>query len=179
MDTLSHRYDPDSDQVQAEACGFQRSLNDHFVAQVSGETTRDVLGILITDHGQSATPPNPDYDLERKPSFTRRLRLLPTGENRLAYLHSRPGQTQAVIDYVERTRPGAFRLMSSGHALRAGLFGPGNPDGDALSRLGDAILSAQGEAYLWWARKPNTLLGRHGGLSRDEMVVPLLAFRLD
>ena len=178
LDTLSHRYGPDSDQVQAEACGFLRSLNDHFVAQVSGETTRDVLVILTSDHGQIATPPNPHYDLERHPSFTRRLHLLPTGENRLAYLHSRPGQTQAVIECVERTWPGAFRLMSSGHALRAGLFGPGKPDGDALSRLGDAILSAQGQAYLWWARKPNTLLGRHGGLSRDEVLVPLLAFRL-
>lgn len=178
VDSLSHRHGPESDQALGEACRFFRSLHDHFLAQVAGEKATDVLMIITSDHGQIVTPPDPNYDLECHPAFTRRLHLLPTGENRLAYLHSRPGQTQAVVEYVEKAWPGAFRLMSSGHALRSGLFGPGTPDSDTLSRLGDAVLCAQGQAYLWWSRNPNTLLGRHGGLSRDEMLVPLLACRL-
>jgi hypothetical protein len=176
LDTLSHRFGPDSDAVRREAHAFLQSLDRHLITQAPDG--RDILMMLTSDHGQIATPPDPHFDLATHPSLTRRLHLLPTGENRLAYLYSRPGQTQAVIEYVEKTWPDSFRLMSSSHALQAGLFGPGIPDGDALSRLGDAILAAQGPAYLWWSHKPNTLLGRHGGLSRDEMIVPLLVSRL-
>jgi hypothetical protein len=31
---------------------------------------------------------------------------------------------------------------------------------------------------MWWANKENPLIGRHGGLSSEEMLVPLLAARL-
>jgi hypothetical protein len=34
-------------------------------------------------------------------------------------------------------------------------------------------------AYLWWSRQDNFLLGRHGGLSPEEMLVPFLAVRLN
>ena len=37
---------------------------------------------------------------------------------------------------------------------------------------------AKGSAYWWWANAENALYGRHGGLSADEMLVPLLAARL-
>lgn len=31
---------------------------------------------------------------------------------------------------------------------------------------------------MWWSEKENLLIGRHGGLSADEMLVPFLAVRL-
>jgi hypothetical protein len=47
-----------------------------------------------------------------------------------------------------------------------------------FDRLGDVIALARGDSYLWWANKDNPLIGRHGGLSPEEMLVPLLAVRL-
>jgi hypothetical protein len=38
---------------------------------------------------------------------------------------------------------------------------------------------SQGSAYLWWAPKENVLIGRHGGVSPEEMLVPFLAARLE
>ena len=90
----------------------------------------------------------------------------------------RPGQAAAVDEYVERTWPGAFTRLESDHALRAGLFGPGTACLQAASRLGDVLLIAHGPAYLWWPDRPDTLLGRHGSLTAEEMLVPLLAARL-
>jgi hypothetical protein len=70
-------------------------------------------------------------------------------------------------------------VMPSSQLLEAGLFGPGTPAPDTRDRLGDLIVITHQDAYLWWAAKPNPLIGRHGGLSAEEMLVPLLAFRLD
>jgi hypothetical protein len=58
------------------------------------------------------------------------------------------------------------------------LFGPGEAHPRLYERLGDLILIPHRNAYLWWADKENILLGRHGGLHPDEMLVPFLAVRL-
>jgi hypothetical protein len=60
----------------------------------------------------------------------------------------------------------------------AGLFGPGTPHPEIFNRIGDLIVAAKGSAYWWWAAKENPLIGRHGGLSADEMLVPFLAAKL-
>jgi hypothetical protein len=125
-----------------------------------------------------ATTIQPDYQLARHPGLARRLHLAPTGESRLPYLYLRPGQAQAVEEYLARAWPGAFGLLDSEHALRAGLFGPGEPCDQAAARLGDRIVVSRDSAYWWWADKPDTLLGRHGSLTAEEMIVPLLAVRL-
>jgi hypothetical protein len=134
--------------------------------------------ILTADHGQIDTPPDPYYDLRSHPNLLRRLHILPTGENRLAYLYIRPGQTEAVREYLERTWPNQFILVDSAYAAEAGLFGPGPHHPALLDRTGDIIAIARGGAYLWWHAKENLLMGRHGGLHPDEMLVPFLAARL-
>lgn len=116
-----------------------------------------------------------DYNLASHPAFTDMLHLLPTGENRLAYLHIKPGKTDDVKTYIQTTWPDQFALMEPEAAVNAGLFGPGKSHPDIYDRLGDLIVAAKGNAYWWWAAKENPLIGRHGGLSEDEMLVPFLA----
>ena len=178
VDGLSHRHGPDSEQAQAEFTSFIHAMSENFVSRLSHETRRQTILLLVADHGQITTPPDSNFDLRNHHTLTNRLHLLPTGENRLAYLYPRPGQTDAVVEYFEKTWPNAFTLLPSEHALEAGLFGPGKPASTAGGRLGDLIAISRGDAYLWWAAKENPLLGRHGGLSADEMLVPLLAARL-
>ena len=104
--------------------------------------------------------------------------MVPTGENRLAYLYPNIGQVEAVEEYIGRTWPGSFRLLPSSHALDAGLFGPGEPAASVLDRLGERVLVGLNDSYLWWAPKENPLIGRHGGVSEHEMLVPLFVHRL-
>jgi hypothetical protein len=151
---------------------------DLFVQPLERSAGRGVLLLLMSDHGQVATAIEPRYHLSEHPNLAYRLHISPTGEARLPYLYLKPGQAEAVAEYISRKWPGAFTKLDSGDALRAGLFGPGTPCAQAASRLGDAVLVSHGPAYLWWADKPDTLLGRHGSLTADEMLVPLLATRL-
>jgi len=178
VDYLSHLYGPDDERTTEEFSIFSAAFERIFLNRLSASARRDTLVILIADHGQVTTRPDPYYDLRSHPSLTRRLHILPTGENRLAFLHVRPGQREAVREYVERTWPGQFYFLDSAFAASAGLFGPGKPHADLPNRMGDLTLLARGEAYLWWSNKENHLFGRHGGLSPDEMLVPFLAARL-
>ena len=178
VDGLSHRHGPDSEQVQADFASFSSSMMEDFVRQVTPEIGAKTLLMLFADHGQITTNKNPELDLRNHPEFTRRLHILPTGENRLPFLYIRPGQTEAVKEYIQQTWPGAFTTVPSEDALKAGLFGPGIPAPSSPDRLGDLTVFTHGDAYMWWAEKENPLLGRHGGLSPEEMLVPLLAARL-
>lgn len=177
VDHFSHFYGPEDERTAAEFAalshGFERLLLD----KLSLAARKDTLFILTSDHGQIVTPQYPYYATINHPALTRRLHINPTGENRMFYLYERPGQSEAVREYIERIWPNQFTLLDPAFAVSAGLFGPGEPHPRLLDRLGDAIVLARDSAYLWWSEKENKLLGRHGGLSPDEMLSPFLAAR--
>ncbi len=178
VDTFSHRYGPDDERPAAEFASFSAAFQRLFLDRLSPQARQGTLLILTGDHGQITTPVNPHYDLNNHPNLTRRLHILPSGENRLAYLFIRPGQTEAVREYLNRTWPNQFVVLESVYAAEAGLFGPGEPHHDLLNRIGDYIVLSRGDAYLWWGNKANRMMGRHGGLHSSEMLVPFLAARL-
>ncbi len=163
---------------RAEFESFSNAFERLFLNRLSAAARRDTLVVLTADHGQITTNPDPHYDLRNHPSLARRLHILPTGENRLAYLYIRPGQSEAVREYLERTWPGQFLLIEPAFAVANGLFGPGQPHPLLSERLGDLMVLSRGPAYLWWADKENLLIGRHGGMSAEEMLVPFLAAKL-
>lgn len=174
VDTLSHSYGPDDERTAAEFGQFSAAFERLFLNRLSSYLRKDTLLILTADHGAVSTTPDPYYDLRSHPNLTRRLHLLPTGENRLAYLYIKPGQVEAVREYFEGTWPNQFTLVDSAYAVASGLFGPGPLHPALLDRVGDLIAVAKGNAYLWWANKENLIYGRHGGLGADEMLVPFL-----
>jgi predicted AlkP superfamily pyrophosphatase or phosphodiesterase len=177
LDNLGHYYGPDDERCHAELTAFGDGLQRLFVDRLPATLRADTLLLLTADHGQVTAPPD-DYNLLSYPGLTRRLHLRPTGESRLAYLYIRPGQTEAVREYIQRTWPNQFALIDSAYAIDAGLFGPGTPHPALLDRVGDIVAVAKGAAYWWWSGKKNDLVGRHGGLHPDEMLVPLLALPL-
>ena len=178
VDGLSHRHGPDSEQAGAEFLDFTNTMVGEFLEEISSTVSPMTMVVLLADHGQLTTHKDPHYELGNHPDLVRRLHMMPTGENRLPYLYTRPGQTAAVEEYLERTWPSAFTSLPSSHALEAGLFGPGTPSPRSRDRLGDLTVITHQDAYLWWAAKENPLIGRHGGVSQEEMLVPLLALRM-
>ncbi len=175
VDTLAHLHGPGDERPKAEFAHFSAALERSFFKALSPSARRATLLVLLADHGQVFTPKTPHYDLRHHPGLTRRLHLMPTGENRLAYLFVRPGQTGAVREYIERTWPQQFQVLDAAYAAHAGLFGGGPRHPRLLDRLGDLLVVSLGEAYLWWGVGENPIVGRHGGLAEDEMLVPLLA----
>ncbi len=178
IDHFSHYYHPDDERTAAEFADFSHAFEQQFLNKLSPASRKGTLVILTADHGMIATQKSDRYDLRHHPDLTRLLHILPTGESRLMYLFIRPGQIDQVRSYFEQTWPGEFTFLDPAEAVAKGLFGPGTPHPRLADRLGDLIVAARGDAYLWWADKENPLVGRHGGLSPEEMIVPLLSVEL-
>jgi predicted AlkP superfamily pyrophosphatase or phosphodiesterase len=175
LDTLSHKVGPDSEETKAAFASFTKAFETGFLNKLNSEAAKNTLFVMTADHGQVQTEKDPHYDLRNHPNFTRRLHMLPTGENRLAFLYVRPGQIEAVRETIERTWPNQFVVLESAYALESGLFGPQPHSPRSLERMGDLTVIAKGSAYWWWGNRENPLYGRHGGLTEQEMAVPFLA----
>lgn len=178
VDGLSHVHGPDSERAEAEFQAFSAAFERYFLDKLTPAARAETLIVLTGDHGQITTDKtNPHYNLSNHPDLLNKLHMKPSGENRLAYLFVRPGQMEAVSAYIQATWPDQFDLIDPAAALAAGLFGPGPPYERIADRTGDLIAAARGSAYWWWGDKPNPLIGRHGGLTTEEMIVPFLAAR--
>lgn len=178
IDGLFHLFGTEGSRPAAEFENYSRNLSKHFWEKLPAKTGKQTLVILTADHGQITTNPDPHYTLAGHPELEDMLHMLPTGENRLAYLYIRPGQTQAVKDYVRAQWADDFYLLDAQLAAQSGLFGPPPYHPEWSSRTGDLIMIARGNAYLWWPKEKNPLIGRHGGLSTQEITVPLFTLRL-
>jgi hypothetical protein len=178
VDYLSHNYGPEDERVVSEITRFSEAFGALMLSKLSPGVRKDTLLVLTADHGQIGTQPDAHFDLGNHPNLTRRFRIMPTGENRCASLFIRPGQTEAVREYIERTWPNQFLFVDPVNAIECGLFGPGKAHPRLEDRLGDMLLIARGSSYLWWSPKEDHLLGRHGGFSEDEMLVPFVAAEL-
>jgi hypothetical protein len=179
MDGSAHFHGPDAERPKSDFHNFSTAFEKYFLKRISDEVKKGTVVIIGADHGQITTDKHDDHlDLNNHPEFTNMLHINPTGENRLAYLHVKHGKMDEVKNYINREWSNQFEILHSEDALNKGLFGPEPYHDNMLSRLGDLILISKGNAFLWWANKNNPLIGRHGGLSEQEMVVPFLANRL-
>ncbi|MEA3327367.1 MAG: alkaline phosphatase family protein [Chloroflexota bacterium] len=178
VDTLMHRYNAYDMRVAMQFRAFSSLFEEAFLNRVDKTIRQKSLMILMADHGSKVTPKYDKYDLNQHPEFMNYLVMQPTCENRLAFFFIKPGKLQAVRNYFEQTWPDKFILFDPDTALQSGLFGKGPFKPTSRDRLGDLIAVAKGDAYLWWAQKPNPMAGRHGGLSIEEMLVPFYALPL-
>ncbi|HBX69486.1 MAG TPA: hypothetical protein DEH25_08920 [Chloroflexi bacterium] len=179
VDTLSHLYGPDDERAVAEFAHFSAAFERFFLKQLSPAARKDTLVLLTADHGQIRTPLVGNNSLKNHPVLSQHLVINPTSENRMTYLYLRPGSEPAVRDYLQVHWPKGCTIFTREDALAAGLFGPGEQHPGLRDRLGDLIVFWHEDAYLWWAAdKDDFMLGRHGGLHWQEMLVPLLGARL-
>lgn len=173
LDELSHRYGPDDERVLLEFSAFTHLL-ERFIQKQTKKQRGDTLFLMTADHGQVYTPKLSNYELRNHPELTRHFAIQPTGEARLPYIFLRPGHEQAVHDYLEQVWAGQFAMQPGERVLQSGLLGNGSIYARTYDRLGDWVVMPQGSAYWWFADRDNPLLGRHGGISQAEMLVPLV-----
>ncbi|MCB2209404.1 alkaline phosphatase family protein [bacterium] len=178
VDTLMHRFNASDQRVAFQFSAFSSLFKQACLDRLSPEVREETILLLAADHGSMPTPIDHRYDLLDHPELLSNLVMNPTCEHRLAFFYLKPGAENKVRDYIERTWPGEFLLLKSQDALDAGLFGDAPFKAQTPDRIGDLIAVAKGQAYFWWSPTLNHMHGRHGGLSRQEMLVPFMAVPL-
>lgn len=173
IDSVAHVSGPQSADHATEAALFDRALERALASRPPGDT----LVMLTADHGHAFTDPDKLIDLVGDEQLRSLLRNPIAGEPRLAFLHT--DQPDRVKQHLERRYPETFFFLDREEAIAAGLFGRGDPD-IARHRVGDVLAMLGGDRAASIVRVDGQTFrhrGSHGGMSAEEMRIPVLAWR--
>lgn len=178
VDTLEHRYGPYSEEVTSMVQMFEFLLKTFFT-KLSDATKKETLLILTADHGVCETQKT--IYLKDSPEIASRLQLPPVGDSRATFLFAKQAEKENLKNALEKRLDG-FKLLPSDELIRRGAFGRAGDfrmlqglvgDFAALSKCPNAI------AYPYYEDdRDREQRGGHGGMTAEEVVVPLLSVRL-
>jgi hypothetical protein len=173
IDTVSHLYGPRSAEAAVEAAILDVTLRYALADRSAGDT----LVLLTADHGHATTDPDKMLDMVGDQELRTLLRNPPAGEPRLVFLHTdRPEQ---VREYIEGKWPGLVMLLDRDELIEAGLFGRGDPT-MARRRIGEVVALLDRDLSASIMKVEGQTIrhrGSHGGMTADEMRIPVLAWR--
>ncbi|MCS7061678.1 MAG: alkaline phosphatase family protein [Anaerolineae bacterium] len=189
VDAIGHEYGPTSEEIEAEIDVLLRVLEEHLLNRLAQHGR--VLLLVTADHGLVETNPATTLYLNRDENL-RTLRrhlqtdwagqpLAPAGSPRDLFLHIRPDKLERVERTLSEHLAGRALVFQTRFLIEQGLFGPPPISDRFLERVGNlVILPFKGESVYWYERGrfEQTFFGHHGGLTREEMEIPLLACAL-
>ena len=169
LDWTGHRYGVASAQwlqqlvmVDAEAEQLRESL------------PADVRLLVVADHGMVDSPPSSRIDVDRELVLRDGLALM-GGEARFRHLYCRNGAVPDVAATWRSVLGDRADVLTREEAIARGWFGPVDPR--VLPRLGDVVVASRGDhaviSSVDFAYEA-TLIGLHGSLSPDEMLIPMV-----
>jgi len=144
---------------------------DHLVAMLLEALPPGTALVVTADHGQVETRD----DVVELPGDVLTHVGMQSGEGRFRWLHARSGRAGALHDAATSLLGDQAWVRSREQAIAEGWYGP-KVTAAAASRLGDVLLAAKGTVAFHDPTDtgPYVLVGRHGSLTEDEMLVPLL-----
>ncbi len=176
FDALSHAYGCRS--PEAGVC-FAR-LDDLFVRLQRALAGRDVRIVVTADHGFTDAAPTRCVDIAPEGEVARMLAVPLFGERRLAFCKLRQGAEADFEAWAASELAGKAATVPGEAFLASGLLGPGVPHARLRERVGTyALLMEPGCTIVDHVEgeTAHELIGVHGGLSADEMRVPLILAR--
>jgi hypothetical protein len=181
IDMLSHEYGPNSEAVRAAIALVFGGLEREVLSQLTPRERRETLLLITADHGQVDCPAEEAICLGEHPSIVDSLLLPPAGQSRAAYLYGLPRSVEQLASQL-RVFEERLEVTTSWQALAQGLFGAPDHAAQLDTRIGDVIALTRGGAQLLWVDHQRENLGchgRHGSLTEEEMLVPLVVLPLD
>jgi hypothetical protein len=176
LDGIGHTHGMESAQAQDHF----REIDAQYAAFLRAIAGTDTAVLLTADHGHLDAHPRDWVRLEDHPVLADCLALPLCGEPRAAFCYVRPDRVDTFTHYCRDVLGERFDLYPSHELLEAGLFGNGTPHPRLAQRIGDYTLIARG-ANLIREQLPTEgelqQIGVHGGLSDDEVYVPLCLTR--
>ncbi len=169
LDATGHRFGSSSD-----AWRHQLAMIDTFAARLR-EALSDSTALVVTaDHGMVDIDIESRVDVDAEPELIDGVRVF-GGEARFRHLYCEAGAADDVaLRWRERCGAGAW-VVTRDEAIEEGWFG--SVDSHVRPRLGDVIVASGADlAVVSSSRFPHeaSLIGLHGSLTADEMLVPLL-----
>lgn len=182
VDSIAHTYGPHTEQYLAELNGFFYLLQKEFIEKIGKDLAEEISILITADHGQINVDPKQTIYLNQYPEVVDNFevgpsgnKILPWGSPRDIFLAVKQERMDKVFEFLTKTLQDKATIMRIDAALEEGLFGQGNLHKKFRSRVGNILILPHGNSTIWYEHFKNEkfdLLGMHGGLSVDEMLVP-------
>jgi hypothetical protein len=169
LDWTGHRYG-----VASSPWLQQLSMVDAEAEQLREALPPHVRLLVVADHGMIDSSAASRVDVDERTELRDGVALL-GGEARFRHLYCHRGAVQDVVDAWRAVLGDRATVLAREDAIRRGWFGPVLPG--VLPRIGDVVVACHGDtAILSTVDFPYeaTLVGLHGSLTPDEMLIPML-----
>ncbi len=188
LDAIAHEYGPQSYEYSAELSVISYLLNKELVEKIDRKTAEETLVLLTSDHGEVNTVPSETTYLNWFPKVIENLqfgkggtRILPTGSPRDVFLHVKEDRLIETRESLSQKIGDKAHIVETRVAIEKGLFGLGEVSTEFFDRVGNLLILPNRNETVWFEHfkgRKFTLLGHHGGLNEDEMIVPLAITQL-
>ncbi|HET7173387.1 MAG TPA: nucleotide pyrophosphatase/phosphodiesterase family protein [Nocardioidaceae bacterium] len=181
--SLTYVYDADLDATghrhgcRSAAWRYQLGVVDGLAEQLRAALPADCALVVTADHGMVDVASERRLDLDQEPDLLRGVDLV-GGEARLRHLYCESGAVEAVAARFRERLGESALVLTRQEAVELEWFGVVEPQ--VAPRLGDVIVASVGDLAVMSARafpKEAALVGLHGSLSPDEMLIPVLVDR--
>lgn len=188
VDASEHTFGPSSKEAKFEVSKLANSLQKDFVDKVEFKDAADTALLITADHGQVPVDPQTTIYLDKMKGLEDLLRVSPngylippSGGPRDAFLHIKEGKTEYAQKMLQKELGQKAKVLTSQQVSEIGFFGSGTVHSEFKSRTGDILILPCGNQTIWYHFTPEInfeLNGHHGGLSKEEMMIPFLCARL-
>jgi len=189
IDSIGHEYGANSPQFEAEVDTFLNTM-ERLLFQRSRGRFKNTLLIVTADHGLADVDPattiyfNVDPRFAGYEKFLRKDRggqfMIPAGSPRDYFLYVKHDRVDEAREFFAQRLHGKADVRKVSEMIDEGYFGPRISDA-FLARVGNLVILPYKNESVWWYEKDKfeqRFYGHHGGLSKDEMEIPLLMMEL-
>lgn len=152
----------------------QLAMVDRFAEELYEALPRGCVLVVTGDHGMLDVPFEGRLDVDDVPALREGVALV-GGEARLRHVYARDGAGDDVLAAWQESLGTRAAVLTREAAIAAGWFGA--VEARVAPRIGDVVVACGADLAVELRSvfpAETTLLGLHGSLSEDEMVVPLL-----
>lgn len=189
IDATEHEFGVWTRQVDLELANLANTLQTQFLDKIDNSLASKTAIFLTSEHGQLTVDLDRTIDLDEIDDLVECLKVSrngrpipPTSGTRNAFLNVREDKLDFVMQLLQQQLRGKAIVMRMEEALKKNLFGYSKDYSRFLNRTGNILLVALSDYTLGYHYTPDIevkLIGRHGGLSSDEMLIPFACARLD
>ena len=170
LDATGHRKG-----VGSAAWRHQLAHVDRLAEQIGTALPPGSALLITADHGMVDLADDERIDVDAEPELRAGVELI-AGEPRARYVHAVPGAAADVLATWRARLTDGWIVLSREEAVEAGLFG--RVDGPVLERIGNVVAIAAGAGSIIATKTEPSfitkMIGMHGSLSEDELLVPLM-----
>ncbi len=145
-----------------------------FIDEIKGTNT---LVIATADHGIIDSGPKQCIEVEHHPDLQDMLAMPLSGERRMAYCYVKAGRHPDFVHYLHNNLNEQITVIPSRQLLEQNYYGLGPAHPRLHQRIGDYALIMNDHFTIMdtMANERHFYhIGTHGGMSEDEMLVPLI-----